>query len=139
MNAVSNPAISTQWTFWAAVAVLTVALCGPVAAQPVETQKTVPPAPSTTSPEYAPPPPKSPTDRPAVGPTPGSPALAPGQNAVDQSGRPVQAAGRRTILGLSPMTALWVGLGVVGVVVLVLSAMVSRPARAARRRAPPDG
>jgi hypothetical protein len=136
MEAVNNPAISARWTLWAAVAVVTVALCGPVAAQPVETQKTVPPAPSTTSPEYAPPPPKSPADRPAVGPTPGSPALAPGQNAVDQSGRPVQAAGRRTILGLSPMTALWVGLGVVGVVVLVLSAM-NRPARAGRRRGPP--
>jgi hypothetical protein len=116
------------------LALVSGAAVGPVAAQSVETQKTVPPAPSGKSPEYAPSPPKAQTDRPAVGPSPGSPALAPGSNAVDDRGRAVQPGGRQTILGLSPMTALWVGLGIVGLLVLVLNAMGNRPAR---RRVPP--
>jgi hypothetical protein len=111
-----------------------IALVSAARSQTVETQKSMPPAPGVKSPEYAPPL-KPPNDQPTLGPRAGEPTLKPAPNTVDERGRPVQPA-RNTILGLSPMAAVWVGLGIVGVLVLILSAMAG-PGRGGRKDLPP--
>ena len=104
---------------------------GPVRAQTsLDTQKGAPPAPNANAPEYAPPP-LAPAERPAIEPAPGKPGLAPAPGATSARGQGDAAAKGRTILGLHPMTAFLVGLGVVGACVLVFGAMTV-PAR--RRR-----
>jgi hypothetical protein len=105
------------------VVLITGVLLAPAAAQ-IETYKGAPPAPS---PEYAPTP-RSPGDRPAIEPAPGKPSLVPVPGQIEGTGR--VAGPRMTILGLSPMTAFLVGLGVVGVLVLSFAGLRRRPGRA---------
>jgi hypothetical protein len=93
----------------------------------VETQRGVPPAPSAASPEYAPSP-VAPPGRPARTPQPGEPTLAPAPGTLEDHGQPTASAGAR-ILGLRPMTAVLVGLGVLGVLVLIVSGLTGRPTR----------
>ena len=102
------------------VVLMTGALLAPAGAQ-IETYKGAPPAPS---PEYAPTP-GSPGTRPAIEPAPGKPSLVPAPGQIEGTGR--VARPRMTILGLSPMTAFLVGLGVVGVLVLAFAALRRRP------------
>lgn len=110
-----------------AVAMLGVATAKPEAQTNVETQRGVPPAPSAASPEYAPSP-VAPTGRPAVTPQPGEPTLAPAPGAIGHRGLPAGSPGRR-ILGFRPMTAVLVGAGALGLLVLVVSAMTRKPSR----------
>lgn len=91
------------------------ALLAPAGAQ-IETYKGAPPAPS---PDYAP------TAGSPGEPAPGRPSLVPAPGQVDETGR--VAGPRMTILGLSPMTAFLVGLGVVGVLMLSFGALRRRP------------
>ena len=93
----------------------------------VETQRGVPPAPSAASPEYAPSP-VAPPGRPARTPQPGEPALAPAPGTLGDHGQPTASSGRR-ILGLRPVTAIVVGLGVLGLLVLMVSGMTGKPNR----------
>jgi hypothetical protein len=106
--------------FAALVVLIGGALLAPAGA-PIETYKGAPPAPSQ---EHAPTP-GSPGDRPAIEPAPGKPSLVPAPGQIDGTGR--VAGPRTTILGLSPMTAFLVGLGVVGVLVLSFAALRRRP------------
>jgi hypothetical protein len=99
------------------------ALLAPAGAQ-IETYKGSPPAPS---PEYAPTP-GSPGNRPAIEPAPGKPSQVPAAGQIEGTGR--VAGPKMTILGLSPMTAFLVGLGVVGVLVLSFAGLRRRPERA---------
>ena len=104
--------------FAALVVLIGGALLAPAGAQ-IETYKGAPPAPSQ---EHAPTPGSS-GDRPAIEPAPGKPSLVPAPGQID--GR--VAGPRTTILGLSPMTAFLVGLGVVGVLLLSVAALRRRP------------
>ena len=92
----------------------------------VETQRGVPPAPSAASPEYAPSP-VAPPGRPTRTPQPGEPALAPAPGTLADHGQPT-TSGRR-IFGLRPVTAVVVGLGVLGLLVLIVSGMTGKPNR----------
>jgi hypothetical protein len=100
---------------------------GPARAQTsLDTQKGAPPAPNAAAPEYAPTP-LTPAKPSAIEPVPGKPGLAPAPGAT--TGGQADAAKSRTILGVHPMTAFLVGLGVVGACVLVFGAMTGRPTR----------
>lgn len=97
----------------------------------LETQRGAPPAPNPAAPEYASTP-VAPDQRPTIEPSPGKPSLAPAPGTTGDRGQSVTVARSRTILGLAPMTAVFVGLGLVGLLVLALGAMTGRPTR--RRR-----
>jgi len=103
---------------------------GPVRAQTsLDTQKGSPPAPNADAPEYAPTP-LTPAKPSAIEPVPGKPGLAPAPGATSTGSQADAAAAKgRTILGVHPLTAFIVGLGILGATVLVFGAMAGRPAR----------
>jgi hypothetical protein len=94
----------------------------------LETQRGAPPSPNAAAPEYAPTP-VAPAQRPTIEPSPGKPGLPPAPGTTGNRGQLDIVARSRTILGLSPMTAFFVGLGLVGLFVVVLGAMTGRPKR----------
>jgi hypothetical protein len=99
---------------------------GPAAGQTtIETQRGAPPAPNAAAPEYAPSP-VAPAKPPVLKPQPGEPALAPGPGTIGDRGQPPDVVGYRAILGFRPMTAVLVGLGVVGLIVLVVGGMTRK-------------
>jgi hypothetical protein len=96
------------------LATFVVLIGGALAGAQIETYKGAPPAPS---PEYAPTPgSRSPGNRPEIEPAPGKPSLVPAPGQIDEGGRVARSG--PAILGLSPMTAFLVGLGLVGLLVL---------------------
>jgi hypothetical protein len=94
----------------------------------LDTQKGAPPAQNANAPEYAPTP-LTPAKPSAIEPVPGKPGLAPAPGATSTGGQADAAAKGRTILGVHPLTAFIVGLGILGAAVLVFGAMTARPAR----------
>jgi len=106
---------------------VTAALGSGEAQTTLETERGVPPAPNAKSPEYAPSP-VAPTDPPNLAPPAGDPSLRPAPGTIGNHGQPARVAGRR-ILGLTPMTAFVVGLGILGLVILAISGLRNRPGR----------
>jgi hypothetical protein len=110
--------VGTRQTAAVVVATAVVLFGGAPAGAQIETYKGAPPA---SSPDSRPSPPG---DRPASEPAPGKPRLVPAPGQTDEAGR--VAGPRTTVLGLTPMTAALVGLGLAGLLVLVF-ARLRRP------------